>query len=198
MFSLPRIKSTCDSEVVAMANLNDQTQRSSRSGTTSSTATYNSTTPILLDDRLHVIPNDEGRFSLHIDQSGPPPPAVIHTCLFTKCVDEGPLIFLVVVYWLFFLLTAIPASFLAFFFCHCPKCEGRRARRRIFRRAFEERISIPLFILGLKRRPSPDPAETEPTCTRRVCQICLDIDRGQLLETPHSHQSIDPHELLHH
>ncbi|MCJ1250684.1 hypothetical protein MMC30_007912 [Trapelia coarctata] len=180
-----------------MPDTHDTTQRSSRSGTTSSTATNNSTTPILLNDQLNIVSNDEGRFSLRIAPSNAPPPAVVSTCLFTKCVDEGPLIFLLVVYWLFFLLAAIPASLLAYFFCHCSKCEGRRARGRIFSTAFEKRITIPLVILGLKKRSPPDPAETEPTCTRRVCQICFDIERGQLLEIPHSHQSIDPHELLH-
>ena len=181
-----------------MSTVNEPTQRSSRSGTTSSTATDNSTTPILLHDQLHVVSDDGGRFSLQVNPSIEPPPAVVGTCLFTKCVDEGPLIFLLVVYWLFFLFTALPALLLAYFFCHCSNCERKRARGRIFTRAFEKRIAIPLVFLRLRKPPPPlDPAETEPTCMRRVCQICYDIERGQLLDIPHSHQSVDPSELLH-
>jgi hypothetical protein len=198
IFSLSRDRFACDSEVAIMSTIiNPTTQRSSRSGTTSSTATDNSTTPILLDDQLWVVSNDGGRFFLCTDPSHVPPPAVAGACLFNKCVDDGPLIFLLVVYWLFFLLTAIPALVLAHCFCKCGKCAGRRARGRIFARAFEKRITVPLVVLGLKKRPLPDPAETEPTCTRRVCQICHDIETGQLLEMPQSHQSPEPFEVLH-
>jgi len=180
-----------------MSSISDPTtQRSSRSGTTSSMATDNSTTAILFHDQLCVVSNDEGRFSLCTDPSHVPP-VVVGTCLFTKCVDNGPLIFLLVVYWLFFLLIAIPASFLAYCFCKCDKCEGRRARGRILARAFEKRLAVPLVVLGLRKPSLPDPAETEPTCTRRVCQICYDIETGQLLEISHSRQSLEPFELLH-
>lgn len=130
--------------------------------------TDSSITPILLQDQPGVVYDDAERFSPLMNLSNLPPSAALGTCLFTKCVDEGPLIFLLLVYWLFFVLTALPATLFAYCFCNCPTCKGRRNRGRVFSAGIKKRIAIRLVRLSLKKRPLPDPAETEPAKVLRA------------------------------
>ena len=97
-------------------------------------------------------------------------------CSLKRSLHDALSLPLLVIYSIYLILWSIPAIVSALCSCSCQSCTT--GRQRHLRRLSSPVTRIIAACLGRRWTPIidplPDPAATEPTCTQRICDYCVE------------------------